>query len=61
MAALAAERSTPYIPATDRARARKCYEEKVGLVAREEIAGGVVYEVTKGIRTTAGARPAPCP
>ena len=34
----------PYIPATDIARARKFYEEKVGLVAREEIAGGVVYE-----------------
>ncbi len=34
----------PYIPATDIARARTFYEEKVGLVAREEIAGGVVYE-----------------
>jgi predicted enzyme related to lactoylglutathione lyase len=34
----------PYIPATDIARARKFYEEKIGLVAREEIAGGVVYE-----------------
>src|SRR5688572_12548030 len=34
----------PYIPATDIARARRFYEEKVGLVAREEIAGGVVYE-----------------
>ena len=34
----------PYSPATDIARARKFYEEKVGLVAREEIAGGVVYE-----------------
>ena len=34
----------PYIPATDVARARKFYEGKVGLVAREEVAGGVVYE-----------------
>jgi predicted enzyme related to lactoylglutathione lyase len=34
----------PYIPAKDIARARRFYEEKVGLVAREEIAGGVVYE-----------------
>jgi len=34
----------PYIPASNLARARTFYEEKVGLVAREEIAGGVVYE-----------------
>ena len=34
----------PYIPATNVARARKFYEEKVGLVPREEVAGGVVYE-----------------
>ena len=34
----------PYIPATNVARARKFYEENVGLVAREEVAGGVVYE-----------------
>ena len=34
----------PYIPASNIARARKFYEEKVGLVPREEIAGGVVYE-----------------
>jgi predicted enzyme related to lactoylglutathione lyase len=38
----------PYIPATDLARARKFYETKVGLVAREEIAGGVVYECGNG-------------
>jgi catechol-2,3-dioxygenase len=38
----------PYIPATDIARARKFYEEKVGLVPREEIAGGVVYECGSG-------------
>ena len=34
----------PYIPATDVARARRFYEGKVGLVPREEVAGGVVYE-----------------
>ena len=34
----------PYIPASNIARARTFYEEKVGLVPREEIAGGVVYE-----------------
>jgi predicted enzyme related to lactoylglutathione lyase len=34
----------PYIPATDIQRARTFYEKKVGLVAREEVAGGVVYE-----------------
>ena len=38
----------PYIPATDVARARKFYEEKVGLVPKQEIAGGVVYECGKG-------------
>ena len=38
----------PYIPASDVARARKFYEEKVGLVARAEIAGGVVYECGAG-------------
>jgi catechol 2,3-dioxygenase-like lactoylglutathione lyase family enzyme len=34
----------PYIPAKDVARARRFYEQKVGLVPREETAGGVVYE-----------------
>lgn len=34
----------PYIPATDVARARKFYEQKIGLIPREEVAGGVVYE-----------------
>jgi catechol-2,3-dioxygenase len=34
----------PYIPASDIARARQFYEEKVGLVPREQIEGGVVYE-----------------
>lgn len=38
----------PYIPATDISRARRFYEQKVGLVAREEIAGGVVYECAGG-------------
>jgi catechol-2,3-dioxygenase len=34
----------PYIPVRDVARARKFYEGKIGLVPREETAGGVVYE-----------------
>lgn len=38
----------PYIPATDIARARQFYEMKVGLVARETTAGGVVYECAGG-------------
>ena len=38
----------PYIPAADVARARRFYEQKVGLVAREEVAGGVVYECGNG-------------
>ena len=38
----------PYIPAKDVARARTFYEEKVGLVPREEVAGGVVYECGRG-------------
>jgi predicted enzyme related to lactoylglutathione lyase len=38
----------PYIPAVDVTRARKFYEEKVGLVPREETAGGVVYECGGG-------------
>jgi predicted enzyme related to lactoylglutathione lyase len=38
----------PYIPATDIPRAREFYEKKVGLVAREEVAGGVVYECAGG-------------
>jgi catechol 2,3-dioxygenase-like lactoylglutathione lyase family enzyme len=37
----------PYIPAANVARARRFYEEKVGLVPREEVAGGVVYECGK--------------
>src|SRR5688500_7670624 len=38
----------PYIPATDIARARRFYEDKVRLVPKQEIAGGVVYECGKG-------------
>jgi predicted enzyme related to lactoylglutathione lyase len=38
----------PYIPATDVARARRFYEQKVGLTAREEVGGGVVYECGNG-------------
>jgi len=38
----------PYIPAADIARAREFYENKVGLVAKQEIAGGVVYECAGG-------------
>src|SRR5688500_898511 len=38
-----------YIPAKDVSRARKFYEEKLGFkAAREEVAGGVVYEFGKG-------------
>lgn len=33
-----------YIPASDVPRARKFYEEKVGLKPKEEYAGGVIYE-----------------
>ena len=39
---------TPYIPAADVARARRFYEEKLGLVPREEYAGGVIYECGRG-------------
>lgn len=37
-----------YIPAKDVARARKFYEEKLGFRAKQEVAGGVVYEFGKG-------------
>ena len=33
-----------YIPALDVARARKFYEQAVGLTPKEEYAGGVIYE-----------------
>ena len=38
----------PYIPVADIARARKFYEEKVGLRPKEEYAGGVIYECGNG-------------
>jgi predicted enzyme related to lactoylglutathione lyase len=38
----------PYIPAADVPRARRFYEDKVGLIAREAVAGGVVYECGGG-------------
>jgi catechol 2,3-dioxygenase-like lactoylglutathione lyase family enzyme len=37
-----------YIPASDVARARRFYEEKLGLRPGEELAGGVVYECGQG-------------
>jgi predicted enzyme related to lactoylglutathione lyase len=37
-----------HIPAKDVARARKFYEEKLGLKPKEQIAGGVTYEFAKG-------------
>lgn len=37
-----------YIPAKDVARARKFYEEKLGLRPGREIAGGVTYEFAGG-------------
>jgi predicted enzyme related to lactoylglutathione lyase len=33
-----------YIPASDVARARSFYEKKVGLIPKQEFAGGVIYE-----------------
>ena len=38
----------PYIPVKDIVRARRFYEEKVGLTPKEEYAGGVIYECGKG-------------
>jgi predicted enzyme related to lactoylglutathione lyase len=38
----------PYIPAANVARARRFYEETVGLAPRDEVAGGVVYECGNG-------------
>jgi len=37
-----------YLPAKDVGRARKFYEEKVGLKPKREVAGGVVYEFGGG-------------
>ena len=38
----------PYIPVADVGRARKFYEEKVGLKPKQEYAGGVIYECGNG-------------
>jgi predicted enzyme related to lactoylglutathione lyase len=38
----------PYIPVADVGRARKFYEGALGLKAKEEYAGGVIYECGKG-------------
>jgi predicted enzyme related to lactoylglutathione lyase len=38
----------PYIPVADVGRARKFYEGTLGLVPKEEYAGGVIYECGKG-------------
>lgn len=37
-----------YIPAKDVARARRFYEDKVGLKPKEEMSGGVAYELGQG-------------
>lgn len=37
-----------YLPVKDVARARKFYEEKLGIVAQRETAGGVFYEFAGG-------------
>jgi predicted enzyme related to lactoylglutathione lyase len=37
----------PYIPVANVARARKFYEGTLGLTAKEEYAGGVIYECGK--------------
>ena len=37
-----------YIPARDVARARRFYEEKLGLKPKQEAAGGVIYEFATG-------------
>ena len=37
-----------YIPATDVARARAFYEQRVGLKPARELAGGVSYEFADG-------------
>ncbi len=38
----------PYIPVNDVTRARRFYEEKVGLKVKQEYAGGVIYECGNG-------------
>jgi predicted enzyme related to lactoylglutathione lyase len=39
-----------YIPAKDLARARKFYEETIGLEPQEEYGGGVIYACGRGTR-----------
>ena len=39
---------TPYVTAANVARARRFYEGILGLVPREEYAGGVIYECGRG-------------
>ncbi len=41
-------RIVPYIPVADVARARKFYEDKIGLTPRDTYAGGVIYECGSG-------------
>ena len=41
-------RIVPYIPVADVGRARKFYEEKLGLKPKEEYAGGVICECGNG-------------
>lgn len=41
-------RIVPYIPVANVARARKFYEERVGLKPKQEYAGGVIYECGGG-------------
>src|SRR5262245_55389173 len=48
LAMLRNARIVPYIPVADVARARKFYEEKVGLRPKEQYAGGVIYECGGG-------------
>jgi hypothetical protein len=43
-------RIVPYFPVADVGRARKFYEEKIGLKPKEEYAGGVIYECGNGSR-----------
>jgi catechol 2,3-dioxygenase-like lactoylglutathione lyase family enzyme len=38
----------PYIPVSNVARARKFYEGTLGLIPKEEYAGGVIYECGNG-------------
>jgi len=46
-----------YIPASDLARARKFYEQKVGFKPKQVVAGGVIYEF--GDRTACFLYPTP--